>query len=328
MAATTTTLSTLVRPVVSETDATIVKYTNRQFFQVMRAIGLQENIPMSMGDSAFRWKVIRGTGNSSVETYSEGQAAAASGSQSVVEAASSYIYFRVVAELTGHAADQLKSHYLGTDYAPQALGGEIKNGIDDLDDLAATTFLGTGASGLELAIDAAGTYSGLSRTTYSDWGSEENAVSGVLTVASMTLLHEELEDNDRGATVTACLMPRNQLTNYAALVGAENGTAADRLVRYVSQGGAPQLDVGFMTTGLTINGTPIYGVQDMTDTVVAMLDTTDRNGWAYITQRPIQIADKTAGSNSDAYAVKHVTMASTMVCRNPRKQGKLTAVTA
>lgn len=325
MGADTTSLSTLVRPQVEE-QPSIVMYTNNSFLPAMKSLGMSEG-PAS-GDTAYRWKVIRGTGNSSVETFTEGQALASSGSQSWIEAALSWVYFRAHVQMTGHARDALRSHYVGDAYLGN-LAGEVKYAIDNITDLMTTTFLGTGSNGLQLAIDNAGTYANVNRSTYSDWGSHETALSAALTVASMTAEVEALRDNDianSGTRYDAAVMPVNQITNYVALGGVENSTAGARLVRYIAEPGkGPHMDVGWDDTGVTFMGKPVVGCGDLTDTVILFLCNVS-DDWFLRHIRPLE--SKELAISDDSAAKLQLSVGSAFGCRNPRRQAKLTGVTA
>ena len=322
MPATTTTASTLIKPVVDDTP-TVVKFTNRQLLAVLKAAGMRDM--QASGDTNFRWKVNRAAGNTSAEVYSEGQGLPTSGNQTWAEAALAWVYHRVVVQITGHLADAIGSHYL-SDGALGILAGELQYGIDDLTDLMNNTFLGSTNNGLDIAIDSAGTYAGQARATITDWQSSETDIAGVLTVASLTAMYEAIVDNDRGGQPSALLMPWNQVTNYAALAGVENGTAAARLVRYIAQPGkAPSIDVGF-DPGLTFMGLPIFGVHDMTDTTIYLIGDAARGAWEFVNIRPI--TQKILSLNDDSEARIQVSTGGTLVCRNPRTQAKITTVTA
>lgn len=321
--ATSTTLGTLVRPVVAD-DLTIVKFTNSAFLAGMRKIGMQD--VRAMGDSAYRWKVQRSTGNSSVEVFTEGQAPLSAGSQSYVEAVQPWSYFRAIVSVTGHAMDFLGSHYLGEAVAGEsALRGELPGAIAEIDDLVNTTLLGSGTTGLLNAIESTGTYAGLARATYSDWQSyEEAGAGGALTIAMLENTHEALRDNDRGArTFSAILMPENQRTNYATLVGAGASTS---LVRYIADGAAPKLDAGYDDVGLSFHNIPIIGVPDMTDTEIAFITDAKADqpgeGWYFVTIRPI--VEKELAVTDDTYKSIQISTGCTLAGRNPRKQGKVT----
>lgn len=326
MGADTTSLSTLIRPVVSE-QPSVAMYTNNSFLPAMQALGMKE--ADQLGDNYVRWKVLRGTGNSSVETFTEGMGIASAGSQSWVEAYLAWVYTRAHVQMSGHARDAMRSAYLGDAYLGQ-FAGEVKYAVDNMMDNYTNALLGTGANGVQLAIDSAGTYAGINRSTYSDWGSGETAVSGVLTVAAMTAAVEALRDNDIANTGTrfdAVVMPVNQITNYAALVGPENGTAANRLVRYVAQPGqvAPHIDLGWDDTGLTFMGKPIVGVPDLTDTVVLFLCNIPDDWFLTYTRR---LETKELAITDDSAANLQVSFGAAFGCRNTRRQYKLTGVTA
>lgn len=326
MPATTTTLATLVRPVV-DADATIIKYTNRDFFRSLRALGMKDVI--AVGDSNFRWKVDRGAGNTSTQVFAEGQGAPAAGSQTWVEAALAWVYHRVFVEISGHAVDQLGSQYLGgAEYGEAALFGEVPRAVDDLEDLMANTFLGSANNGIQAAVDdgsGTGTYAGIVRATSTDWQSGLRAVGGASAVAEFTLGWETSRDNDRGGILDAWLMPWNQVTNYVALVGPEHATAAARLVRYMAPAaGVGNLDIGFnVETGLSFNNGRIYGIGDLTDTVILGLSSPE---WLFATIRQVRQDDQPR--EGDTRARMQISTGGTLVCRNPRTQYKMTGVTA
>ena len=325
MSADTTSLSTLIRPVV-EDQPSIVIYTNNSFLPAMKSLGMTES--SATGDTAYRWKVIRGTGNSATETFVEGQGLRPAGNQSCVEAALSWVYYRTRVKLSGHARDAMRSHYLGDAFLGE-LSGEVKYGIDNITDTITNTILGIGGNGIQLAIDSGETYAGLNRSTYSDWGSHETALDAALTVASMTAEVEALRDNDianQGTRFDAVIVPVNQVTNYVSLVGPENGTAANRLVRYVAQPGkGVNVDVGWDDLGITFMGKPVIGVGDLTDTVMLFVCNV-ADDWFLRHIRPLEM--KNLALVDDSAADIQISIGSAFGCRNPRRQAKLTGVTA
>lgn len=323
MPASTTTLTSNVRPVVAA-ESVLVKFVNRELFNIYKTIGVPELT--QTGGSAVEWRVNRATGNSSVEVFSEGQAPLASGSQTWAAPSLSFVYHRGIVQISGHAMDQLKSTYL-PELTADSLMGEISGVMDDLEDLYNTTFLGSTNNGMLIAVDSTGTYASLARASVTDWASAETAVGGVLTVAALSGLAETLRDNDRGAHLEAIIMPHNQITNYQALVGPENATDAAKMVRYQSAagGGPVTADVGFEIMKSSFNQIPIYGCPDLTDTEILYLSDIKKT-WRVVTTRPWHTRDLSI--NDDSAARKQISIGLTPVCLNPRLQGKLSGVTA
>jgi hypothetical protein len=319
--ATTTTLSTLVKPIVAD-EATVLKYTSKEFFAALKAAGMPDM--RAVGDTAFRWKLLRSTGNSSVETFVEGQGIPTAGSQTWTEAAVSWVYHRVLVQLTGHARDAMGSHYLGEQWAGAGnLSGETAGAYADLEDLMNNTFLGSGTNGILNAVDSTGTYAGLAKATFTDFASFEEAGGGAaLTVAMLDNTWEAVRDNDRGGAPEVLLMPHNQVTNYANLAGVGATTS---LVRFVANGTAPKLDAGWDTTGLTYHNLPIHGIGDMTDTEILMLSGIAQN-FLFATIRPIEV--KPLAVTDDSESKTQISTGGTLVCRNPRTQGKITNLAA
>lgn len=322
MPATTTTLTTLIKPVPYD-QMVMIKWTNRELFTILRSIGVKE--VQSQGGANFTWRINRATGNSGTEIFTEGQAVPAAGSQTYLDPALNYIYHRSIVEISGHAMDQLRSHYISDAQVGSAnLYGEVTGAMDDLEDLYTNTFLGSTNNGLQIAIDSTGTYAGQARATFTDLQSFETAgAAGALTIAMLRDTWEGVRDNDRGGNVQAIIMPWNQTSNYVALA---QGTTTANFVRHVNEKGVgPSIDLGANFSGLTFNGVPIYGVADLTDTEILMLSNVESD-WLYAIQRPL--SRKQLAINDDAEARLQLSIASTIVCLNPRRQGKVSDVAA
>lgn len=317
MPATATTISAIVKPVTLK-DRVLIKWVNRELFQIFNALGIPE-VTQQGGDS-FDWRIVRGTGNSSAEVYSEGQAPLAAGNQTYASPGLPYVYMRVLAQVTGHARDQQRSSWIDETDAMQS---EIMGALEELEDLKNVTFLGSAQNGLQIAIDATGTYAELNRATVTDFVSFETAgAAGALTIGMMRDTWEGIRDNDRGGNVEAIIMPWNQTSNYVALA---QGTTTANFVRHVNEPGkGPSIDLGANFSGLSFNGIPIYGCADLTDTEILMLSNI-KSTWRFAQQRPIEF--KPYGSSDDSDTVQ-VSLATTPVCLNPRTQGKVTNVLA
>jgi hypothetical protein len=110
-------------------------------------------------------------------------------------------------------------------------------------------------------------------------------------------------------------MPQNQITNHTRLVaGASNfplNTAS----------GSP-VDGGRQLPGARFNGVPIYGIPDMTDTVVLM---GEKDKVAIFETRPITIEEKSVTADEVFFLI---TCNYQIAVLNQSKWGKLTGVTA
>lgn len=322
MPATTTTLTTLIKPVPYD-QMVMIKWSNKELFPILVAIGMRE--VQSQGGANFEWRINRATGNSGTEIFTEGQAVPAAGSQTYSNPALAYIYHRSIVEISGHAMDQMRSHYISDAQVGSAnLYGEVTGAMDDLEDLYTNTFLGSTNNGLQIAIDSTGTYAGLARGTITDFASFETAGgAAALTIAMMRDTWEGVRDNDRGGNVQAIIMPWNQTSNYTFLA---QGTTTGNFVRHLNEPGkGPSIDLGVNFAGLSFNGVPIYGLSDLTDTEILMLSNISTD-WLYAIQRPL--SRKHLAINDDAEARLQLSLASSIVCLNPRRQGKVSDVAA
>lgn len=270
--------------------------------------GLFPVVP-SRGGNSWNWPVSYST--TAAEAYVEGQGAPAPGNTTLLMAEQPYStgYFQRVVELSGHTLDQCR----GEAEILSAFDVELSKAIDSIVDAINTTALGT--SFLELAVDSAGTYAGINRSTYTGWGSWENPLSGALSKAALQDMIEAVMDNDRGASLEDMLFlcPVNQLTNYAALAGAGAGTP-------IMSAGGTKLDLGFASYSFA--GIPVVGIPDMTDTIVLLVHRPSIYG---VMQRPLQIEQKPTSGDSYQWLL---TCSLVLVCERPFLCAKQTAVTA
>lgn len=319
--ATTTTLANVLRTVYEPILSDLV-FGNDYLFQLPGAAdeptadehaakkprGIFEMIP-SRGGTSYNWPVRQAT--TAAAAYVEGQGAPAPGNNTYLMASLAYSagYFWRAVEISGHAVDALRDEGA----IIEAIDREVRDAARAMQDLINTTFMGT--SHLQLAVDSAGTYAGIDRGVYSNWGSYESDVAGALTVAALADMVEALEDNDRGASHQdlVLLMPVNQVTNYSALAGAGAGTPI-----VIPPGG--NLDLGF--SGFTFQGIPIYGIPDMTDTVIVCMP---KSTLKWVMHRPLKFELKATAGDSVRYLL---TCALQMPVHRPDLCGKLTGVTA
>lgn len=307
----TTSTATLVREVFQR--AVEIKFTTDQLLQMFPR-------RQQAGDTGVRWAVHR-TGNTSFTTMTEGDPAPTAGQQGWVEALVPWTWFHGTVSVSGVAAAQIRGG--STAGFPDLLSKSLADGIKDLNDTINTTFLGTTASGTGILdiIDSATTYAGLSRVTYTDWGSYEDTVSGALTLAVMQNMAEGIRDNDRAGRLTLIASRTNQISNYQNLAGASNTLA--NISRIVMTG--PGVDFGAPRERTAFEGAPWIELYDIANTVVLGLDTTPGN-WEFVEASTGVQVDPLGRTRF--YDDLHVVWGGALVCYNPRKQGKATGVTA
>lgn len=266
----------------------------------------------SRGGDSWDWPVAYARG--AAEAYVEGQGAPAPGNTTLLKASVAYSsgYFQRTVEVSGHVLDNCRDE--GELLA--VVDNEIVEGVKALVDSINTTALGT--SFLQLAVDSGGTYAGIDRSTYTGWGSFENALSGALSRSALQDMVEAVTDNDRGARVEDLLfmVPVNQLTNYGALAGVASTTS----MIPINAAGGGKLDLGF--TAYSYGGVPIVGIPDLTDTVVLLVHRPSCFG---VMHRPIQIEAKPTTGDTYQWLL---TCSVVFVCERPFLCAKQTAVTA
>ena len=267
----------------------------------------------SRGDTYWRFPVRYS--RTAAAAYSEGQAAPAPGNNTYLMAKWQYSvgYFWRSVEITGHAIDALRDEGA----IVEAVDREVRDAARAIGDLINTTFLGTGTNCLQAIVDSGGTVGGIDRSTYTAWGSWENALGGALSESALRDMVEAVLDNDRGANyeTLAFLMPVNQITNYHALAGASSS------VPKPAEGGRG-LDLGHIPSLASFGGIPMYGIPDLTDTVVMLVDVP---GFYWVLHRPLQFEQKPTAGDSYQWLI---TCSIILVSETPHLCAKQTGVTA
>ena len=256
---------------------------------------------MSEGDTAYRWTIHSGA-NGSVTTFDENDALPDAGQQAFVRGAVSYIHTVGTMQITGHARAALRSGYINHIEDESTLLRE------DLADLTSTTVI-SGTNGLETAIDSTTAYAGLTRgATYFD--SQETAVGGVMSFDAMKDMYYNLIDAEVGSRPTTILMSPTQESKFYDIAG---------------QPGIKQFMPNDPASGMSnqqFNGVPIAAIPDMTNSIALFLDQRGSN-WVYKIHRPLEVHFRQRAGDSDVF---DFITAFILVCRNPKKQGKLTGL--
>lgn len=258
----------------------------------------------SGGDEAYRWK-INSAGNSSVELYTEDQAQPAIGNQTFVNAAVSYLAFRYMVRITGHARAALRSNWIN------AIDEEFTLGQQDLIDLITTTYMAS-TYGIEAAIAATGTYAGITRGSVGYFESTSTAISRALELNDIIDHWETIQNADKGGMPSALICNLNQVTNIWRLGGGPGIKNMDY------SDAAPSLYTQ------TFAGRPIIGMPDFTTTTIATLDLRPGH-WVVVEHQPFQVKEMAPSGDSDVTQVSYMGV---IVGKNPKCDGKLTSVTA
>jgi hypothetical protein len=220
--------------------------------------------------------------------------------------------------ITGHLRDAIQGQGIPDQF--NVISNEFLLAAQDIRDLMETTFQGTSNNGIQLAVDSAGTYANINRSTVSAWGSYENALSGALTYAEIANAREAIRDNELGGRMDLMVMPHNQITNFMALVGAPG--IQNSSWRFNQNGGEAQnLNLSPRDSGLSFGDAAVAGVGDLTNTVILYLQ---RSDFDTVIHRPFDVRQDMSGDDD----VWQLSTAATLRCKQTRRQGKSTGVTA
>lgn len=267
------------------------------------------------GDTYFRWKIAK-AGNSSVASYSEGDAAPTAVGQSYTNAYLAYTYLWATVEISGHLIDALQSNWFnGAD-------AEFELTKRDLQDLATTTALTDATVGINAAVSNTITYAGIARGSAAYFEAHNLNTNGSLEIADLRDIHEFVRDNDKGGKPRFWLAPHNQVTNIGAL-GVTDGTTANSLVRYSGSPNDPR-NVGTLPAQCYAQGLPVVGISDLTDTELYLFD--DRPGnWLLVRRRDMKVDPLGKAGDADKYLI---TTAFAVPCLYPKLQGKISGASA
>lgn len=296
-----------------------VAFRRTDFLNILGDAGRVED---STGSAPFEWQIAT-SGNTSVEVFSEGQAPPIAGAQTYKRPSLSPFYVRGVFGWSGHARDNnaKRGYYESLPTIEAALTES-----DVLKKLEDTILNATQDQGIASIIDSTGTYAGLSQGSVSQWASEENNVGGVLTLASMQDLYEEMvspaggSSVPRGAVPTHWLMPVNQVGNYVSLGGSPGATNAAYRFRSGDVMDLSLAQKGW--TGMSFMGLPIMTVSGITSTEIYLIDVTDM---AFIVHRSVEVKPIVGNVEMDQF---QVSIGGALRVNRRNHHGKLTGVTA
>jgi hypothetical protein len=261
-------------------------------------------------------------GNTSVATYSEGDADPDAGYQQVVTATAEFKHFRVFTRMTGHLRRQLGATW---DAGVAGPGSYVPNDFEavkakeDMVDLISTTFGGTKAiySIPGIIDDSTTNFYDLSRGTYA------LLVSNVVAGSS--------------AALTVAVMNKLIFGTHAAPYGAPkfdmilcSPTQGRKLANLIS--GSISMPTAGDLSGGTPSSMPPYGgvrvalLRDLVGNEIFALSGMN-SSWFYVNNEPAPgaIDELPYGVLTDAKVMQYST-AGCLVCKEPSKQGKIEAL--
>lgn len=173
-------------------------------------------------------------------------------------------------------------------------------------------------TGLQLAVDSAGTYGTLSRSSYSWWQSYEDGTTTLLSLSALQTAHGTATEGGRHPSIIV-----SQQANYNRYYSLGIGTQ-------VQDVGPKGYDDQLFAAGfnnLLFNGVPwVVDSHVHNSTTIYMLN----EDYLFLVVTPradFLLEDFQTPTNQDAMVAK-LLWAGEMVCTNPARQAKLTAVAA
>jgi hypothetical protein len=292
-------------------------YRNNEF------MGLFETVQW-MGGSTFPTK-HQYAGNTSFTTYVEGDAPPAPGSQSYITASWPETHYHGAVQITGHAMDYTRNGSSGAVFF-DVIARELEDGLKDGVDKVTVDMLGSGTTapiGIQGIVDEDGTIAGLARATYT-WFKAVETAGGTTTVAisDLDILQQDISDSVLAGSpgkpdLILCSYKQERIMH--GIAGFNPGLTNSAVRKDASTVGG---NFGNAPGRLSYSGMPIHPMRDLTDSVILMLT---RNTIKIAQCRPWTV-DQLA--KTDDTSKVYITAAFGLVCTAPRKNGKITTLTA
>lgn len=175
---------------------------------------------------------------------------------------------------------------------------------------------GTGNSskdltGLVLAIDSAGTYGNIARSTETWWSSQETAVSGPLTIDSMRTMYNDCSKGYRKAHPDLIVTDQTEYEAYEAKLQPDMRFSDNKLA-----------DAGF--ENLAFKGSKMVFDEQCNDGVMYFINT-EMMGLRVHKDAKFTVTDEQRPVDQDAF-VKQILWMGNLVTKNSARQGKLTGL--
>jgi len=259
-------------------------------------------------------------GNASVGTYSEGDALGSPGSQAYLTALWPAQYYRAQIQITGHVIDQTLNGSSTAVFYNQ-IEAEFTLAMEDLIDRVSTDCLGTGLTapvGIQGIVDSAGTIASINRSTYS-WFQAYETAGGTTTVAVTDLdgAMQNSGDADYAAQVDqiwTSWKQKNKLKGALGNPGVSNNS-------YLQSPAGP-LNTSGITSDMFYGNVPIKPIRDLTNSIFLGLT---MSTFFLGRMREWKVEELGKTDDSTKYLI---TGAWGLGCKNPKKNWKVTTLTA
>jgi len=259
-------------------------------------------------------------GNTSVATYSEGDAAGVPGSQSYLTANFGAQYYKMGIQITGHARDQLRNGSPGAAFYNQ-IELEFTSGMKDLTDKISTDMLGTGLTppvGIQGIVDSSGTLGGIAPGTYTWWAAYEAAgAATTIAISDLDGATQNSRDAEYAADITEIWVSWKQQNKLKGVIG--NPGVANNSVQIQT---GQNINLTGTSQPITYDGLPIIPIRDLTNSIVLGLSMPE----LFLgVMRDYQVDPLGKTDDSDKFLV---TCAFGLGTKNRKKHWKITTLTA
>lgn len=178
-------------------------------------------------------------------------------------------------------------------------------------------------TGMQLAVDSTGTYGGIARSAVSQWAAQEDSGTATLTLVALQSLFGSTQGGGRTPSI---IMSRKEQFNRYWKLATDKQTIFTEPVARDSQ----LASLGF--DNLLFNGVPWVKdskTADGPDTSNSLIYMLNEDYWQFIVspRADFYLEDFQTPIQQDAMVAK-LLWAGELVCTNPARQGKMTAVTA
>ncbi len=265
-------------------------------------------------------------GNSSVGTYSEGDAIGVAGSQSYLTAQWPEQHYKCKIQITGHARDYLRNGSNQAAFFDQ-IGMEFDRAMNDLVNQVSQDMLGSGQTapiGLLGIVSSTGTVASLSRTTYT-WFQSYQAAGGATTIAIADLDSAMYNSTDASyaGQVNEVWCSWKQRAKLKGAIGNIGTTASPVRIELNQNGAGPvTLNTGDVRDPMYYGGVEIKGKRNLSNSVFVGMTKPD----FFIGRMRDWTVDQLGKvDDSDQFLV---TGSFGLGCDNPKRSWKLTGFTA
>lgn len=260
--------------------------------------------------------------NGSAATFSEGDDPAVSGQGVTLRATAPWTYFRAMAEISGHVEDDAN----GTALGPELVRREFEDAMRALMAFVKRAFLANSTIGLVGLIDDSTTnWHGHSRATYPALVSHvEAGGSATLSATMLSNVREAVEDApyEIDASNIVIVSRPNIRNDYLALAPQQpSGGTTPINVNRADISGPRTFDIGWMSNGISWNGSPWITMTELAATLVLGID---RSTLEYIPHRDWRVDEMAKVRDSRIFQYSH---AGALASYRPRGNWKIEALT-